>query len=159
MVNLSYFFPILFSNSSLAYNVCKNVILRQLFCTHTKQNFHYTLEFIIHSFFLVSFLNHAYINGQLIKTLKCICENHYYLQLISRSFNAKKISKFWIVNRSSTMLASFLQRAKERWSHCTATMAAILDFSQTGKTGHEQSYFGQQPCHCRLAGKPFHFRF
>ena len=39
------------------------------------------------------------------------------------------------------------------------TMAAILDFSQTGKTGHEQSCFGQQPCHCRLAEKPFHFRF
>ena len=32
-------------------------------------------------------------------------------------------------------------------------MAATLDFSQPGKTGHEQSFFGQQPCHCRLINR------
>ena len=38
----------------------------------------------------------------------------------------------------------------------TATLAAILDFIQTAKTGH---HFGQQLYHCRLGERPFHIRF
>ena len=50
------------------------------------------------------------------------------------------------------------RKSGTRGAGVTATPAAILDFSQ-GKTGHEQSHFGQQICHCRLAERPFHFRF
>ena len=123
MHNLSYFIPIFFSNSNLAYNVCKNVILRQLFCTHTNQNFHYTLEFInIHSFFVINFLNHTFryihSNGKLrhwnafVKTL--LLSN--LLQWILSSFNAKEISN--ALNRNSFKHnASFFTSKKKTWSH------------------------------------------